>query len=255
MSASRGLSQGKETRELRSRAGSQKRLECGHQSDRSSCLRARAARQASWKLDQLRLRVQLRSRARSAVARLRQGRQSRWKDGFSVRLQKKYRKNGETFGSCPLRSKTLVFLGFFACLANCFGFPAYPCLSMPAGAASSCALPWTLVSRPVSRQSRLGTLVFTGRKGGFAAEVVGFESAACAIKKTARSVRIGHPTDLLTPRGLRLRFCWPSRNRARRENDLFLRESRFILSSQHHTIQCICNSTRRFNPESRQVLT
>jgi hypothetical protein len=69
------------------------------------------------------------------VARLRQGRQSRWKDGFSVRLQKKYRKNGETFGSCPLRSKTLVFLGFFACLANCFGFPAYPCLSMPAGAA------------------------------------------------------------------------------------------------------------------------
>ena len=29
-------------------------------------------------------------------------------------------------------------------------------------------------------------------------------------KKTARSVRIGHPTDLLTPRGLGLRFRSPS---------------------------------------------
>ena len=31
------------------------------------------------------------------------------------------------------------------------------------------------VSRPVSRQSRLETLVFLGKTGGFAAEVVGFE--------------------------------------------------------------------------------
>ena len=31
--------------------------------------------------------------------------------------------------------KTLVFRGFFAFLANSFGFPAYPCMSMPAGAA------------------------------------------------------------------------------------------------------------------------
>ncbi len=46
---------------------------------------------------------------------------------------------------------------------------------MLAGAASSSALPWSLVSRPVSRQSRLRTLVFTGETGGFAAEGVGFE--------------------------------------------------------------------------------
>jgi hypothetical protein len=75
------------------------------------------------------------------------------------------------FGSCPLRSKTLVFPGFFAYWANCFGFPAYPCMSMPAGAASSCALPWTLVSRPVSRQSRPRTLVFPGKICCFVAEV------------------------------------------------------------------------------------
>ncbi len=48
-------------------------------------------------------------------------------------------------------------------------------MSMPAGAASSRALPWPLVSRPVSRQSRLRTLVFLGKTGGFAAEGVGFE--------------------------------------------------------------------------------
>jgi hypothetical protein len=72
------------------------------------------------------------------------------------------------------------------------------------------------------------------------------------IKKTAWSVRIGHPTDLLTPCGLGFRFCWQSRNQARPENDLFRRESRFILSTTHHTIQCDCHSTRRFNPESRQ---
>ncbi len=46
---------------------------------------------------------------------------------------------------------------------------------MLAGAASSSALPCLLVSRPVSRKSRLQTLVFTGKTGGFAAEVVGFE--------------------------------------------------------------------------------
>jgi len=79
------------------------------------------------------------------------------------------------FGSCPLRCKTLVFPGFFAYLANCFGFPARPCTCMLAGAASSSALPWYLVSRPESRQSRLETLVFPGKAGGFAAEGVGFE--------------------------------------------------------------------------------
>ena len=82
-----------------------------------------------------------------------------------------HRENMKKFGSCPLRSKTLVFPGFFAYWANCFGFPAYPCMSTPAGAASSCALPWTLVSRRVSRQSRPRTLVFPGKTCGFVVEV------------------------------------------------------------------------------------
>ena len=46
---------------------------------------------------------------------------------------------------------------------------------MLAHAASSSALPWYLVSRLVSRQSRLETLVFPRKTGGFAVEVVGFE--------------------------------------------------------------------------------
>ena len=83
------------------------------------------------------------------------------------------------FESCPLRSKTLVFPGFFAYSANCFGFPAYPCMSMPAGAAPveiivlCAALPPKniSVSRPVSRQSRPRTLVFPGKTGCFVAEV------------------------------------------------------------------------------------
>jgi hypothetical protein len=39
--------------------------------------------------------------------------------------------------SVPVLSagKPWFFLGFFAYWANCFGFPAYPCMSMPAGAA------------------------------------------------------------------------------------------------------------------------
>jgi hypothetical protein len=49
------------------------------------------------------------------------------------------------------------------------------CTSMLAGAASSSALPWYLDIRSVSRQSRLRTLVFPGKTGGFAAEGVGFE--------------------------------------------------------------------------------
>ncbi len=79
--------------------------------------------------------------------------------------------------SVPVLSaaKPKVFPGFFAFLANCFGFPARPCTCMLAGAASSSALPWPLVSRPVSRKSRLRTLVFPGKTGGFAAEEVGFE--------------------------------------------------------------------------------
>jgi hypothetical protein len=46
---------------------------------------------------------------------------------------------------------------------------------MLAHAASSSALPCPLVSRPVSRQSRLRTLVFPGKTCCFAVEVVGFE--------------------------------------------------------------------------------
>jgi hypothetical protein len=83
------------------------------------------------------------------------------------------------FGSCPLRSKTLVFAGFFAYWANCFGFPAYPCMSMPAGAApgeiivSCAALASKNIpeSRPVSRQSHPRTLVFPGKTCCFVAEV------------------------------------------------------------------------------------
>jgi hypothetical protein len=49
---------------------------------------------------------------------------------------------------------------------------------MLAHAASSSALPWYLVSRPVSRQSRLETLAFPRKTGDFAAEGVGFELGA-----------------------------------------------------------------------------
>jgi hypothetical protein len=89
----------------------------------------------------------------------------------TFRTLKKHWGNPQKFGSCPLRSKTLVFPGFAAYWANCFGFPAYPCMSMPAGAASSRALPWTLVSRRVSRQSRFRTLIFLGKTYCFVAEV------------------------------------------------------------------------------------
>jgi hypothetical protein len=53
---------------------------------------------------------------------------------------------------------------------------------MLAHAASSSALPWYLVSRPVSRQSRLATFVFPGKTGGFAAEGVGFELGGDVLK-------------------------------------------------------------------------
>ena len=100
----------------------------------------------------------------------------------AFRTPQEHWKNIKKFGSCPVRRTALlstfyllVFPGFFAFLANCFGFPARPCTCMLAHAASSSALPCPLVSRPVSRQSRLATLVFPGKKGVFAAEGVGFE--------------------------------------------------------------------------------
>jgi hypothetical protein len=58
---------------------------------------------------------------------------------------------------------------------------------MLARAASSSALPWYLVSRPVSRQSRLRTLVFPGKTGGFAAEGVGFELGGDVLKRAETS--------------------------------------------------------------------
>ena len=57
-------------------------------------------------------------------------------------------------------------------------------MCMLAHAASSSALPWPLVSRLVSRQSRLRTLVFPGKTGGFAAEEVGFELGAPIFEAT-----------------------------------------------------------------------
>ena len=57
---------------------------------------------------------------------------------------------------------------------------------MLAHAASSSALPWYLVSRPVSRQSRLGTLVFPGKTGCFAVEGVGFELGARCFEAWGR---------------------------------------------------------------------
>jgi hypothetical protein len=90
------------------------------------------------------------------------------------------------FGSCPLRSKTLVFPGFFAFLASSFGFPAYPCMSMPAGAASSCALPCPLVSRPVSRESRLETSIFSGETCGFVVEVQDSNYLSDVLKRWGR---------------------------------------------------------------------
>jgi hypothetical protein len=39
----------------------------------------------------------------------------------TFRITLEHWENTQKFGSCPLRSKTLVFPGFFAFLANCFG--------------------------------------------------------------------------------------------------------------------------------------
>jgi len=69
--------------------------------------------------------------------------------------------------------------GFWHFWPIALAFCAYPCMSMPAGAAPveivvSCAAldPKNIsVSRPVSRQSRLRTLVFPGKACGFVAEV------------------------------------------------------------------------------------
>ena len=76
------------------------------------------------------------------------------------------------FLSCPQDRSTLYFqlswqLGFFAFLANCVSYLLSTFYALLTDG--------PLVSRPVSRQSRLRTLVFPGKTGDFAVEVVGFE--------------------------------------------------------------------------------
>jgi hypothetical protein len=53
----------------------------------------------------------------------------------AFRTLQKHWENIQKFVFCPLRCKTMVFPGFFAYLANCFGFPARPCTCMLAHAA------------------------------------------------------------------------------------------------------------------------
>ena len=88
------------------------------------------------------------------------------------------------FLSCPQDRSTLYFqlsrlFGFLTYLAKYFGFPARPWTCRLAGAAldklTTLALPCPLVSRPVSRQSSLATVVFLGKTGGSVADGVGFE--------------------------------------------------------------------------------
>jgi hypothetical protein len=55
----------------------------------------------------------------------------------TFRTLQKHRENMKKFGSCPLRSKTLVFPGVFAYRANCFGFL---CLSMHVHACRCCVV-------------------------------------------------------------------------------------------------------------------
>ena len=62
---------------------------------------------------------------------------------------------------------------------------------MLAHAASSSALPCPLVSRLVSRQSRLRTSVFAGKSGGFAAEVVGFELGVVIMRHCFMASAVG----------------------------------------------------------------
>ena len=67
-------------------------------------------------------------------------RQNRGQSGsFQVPLElfQEHWENTQKFGSCPLRSKTLVFPGFFASWANCFGFL---CLSMHVHACRCCVV-------------------------------------------------------------------------------------------------------------------
>ena len=93
-----------------------------------------------------------------------------------------YRQRYRGFESLPLRSQNPGHTGVFRVSGQLLWLPR---TSMPAHAASSGALPWYLVSRPVSRQSRLRTRVFPGKTGGFAAKGAGFELSS-RIRRTSQ---------------------------------------------------------------------
>jgi hypothetical protein len=86
-------------------------------------------------------------------------------------LFKNTRKTPKSSNPVLSAAKPWFSQGFSHIRPIALAFCAYPCMSMPAGAASSCALPWPLVSRPLSRQSRPRTLVFLGKTCCFVAEV------------------------------------------------------------------------------------
>ena len=90
------------------------------------------------------------------------------------RTLKKRGENTQKFGSRPVRRTAL--LSTFNSL-GCLGFSHFWPIACPIYSQLSThySLMASLVSRPVSRQSRLKTLVFPGKTGDFAAQGVGFE--------------------------------------------------------------------------------
>ncbi len=69
---------------------------------------------------------------------------------------------------------------------------------MPAGDASSCALPRPLVRRPVSCQSRLETLVFPGNTLCFVVEGVGLELGRLVRKRGKEENSLNQSIDRST---------------------------------------------------------
>jgi hypothetical protein len=111
------------------------------------------------------------------------------------------------FESCPLRCKTKGFPRVFRISGQLLWLS---CTCMLAGAAQinqqlyCAALPPGESSCESSGSLRNPR--FPEKIHWFAAEVVGFEPSCLRNKKTARSVGIGHPTDLPAPYGPLLRF-------------------------------------------------
>jgi hypothetical protein len=73
-------------------------------------------------------------------------------------------------GPLYFQLSTIPAAGFFAYLANCVSYPLSTFYALLTDG--------PLVSRLVSRQSCLETLIFTGKTDGFAAKGVGFELVA-----------------------------------------------------------------------------